>query len=221
MSGIQALQELVGPVRPPTLPPVLLGPAQVASCPSLHRLGVMKPKRGVVVSLRRSWARWPLGDGVPFEPSVPSGTTLASHSAVLSMTEWNQTKGLCRVVYWSCGGGNLGRVGRSDRRVGAVGPADGSGVPPSRAGCCPCPARTPARTPTCVALFGGYLRVELGGDRRHRSRVHAALAVHLPRVDAPGRRPGVPGVTSAKAKPLSAQSAWVSSVGACPETSAM
>ncbi len=40
---------------------------------------------------------------MPLAPSVPRGTTLASHSAVLSMTEWNQTKGLCRVVYWSGG----------------------------------------------------------------------------------------------------------------------
>ena len=101
--GIQARRNSSAPVSPPACPPVLLGPAQVPSWPSLHRLGVMKPKLGVVFSLLRSSARCPFGDGVPEGPSVPSGTTLASHSAVLSMTEWNQTKGLCRVVYWSAG----------------------------------------------------------------------------------------------------------------------
>ena len=59
----------------------------------------MKAKRGVVFSLRRSWARCPLASGLPFGPNVPSGTTLASHSAVLSMIEWNHTKGLCLEVY--------------------------------------------------------------------------------------------------------------------------
>ena len=63
----------------------------------------MNPKRGVVFWLWRSSARWPVGAGAPFGPRGPSGTTLASHSAVLSMMEWNQTKGLWRVVYWSSG----------------------------------------------------------------------------------------------------------------------
>ena len=63
----------------------------------------MKPNRGVVLSLWRSFARWPVGEGSPLLPNVPSGTTLALHSAVLSITEWNQTNGLCRVVYWSAG----------------------------------------------------------------------------------------------------------------------
>ena len=70
-------------------------------------------------------------------PSVPSGTTLASHSAVLSMTEWNQTNGLCRVVYWSAVRRDLGRVGGADGRVPAVGAPVGSGVPPSRDGVLP------------------------------------------------------------------------------------
>src|SRR5580704_18832509 len=103
MRGIHTRRYSSAPASPPTCPPVLFGPAQVPSCPSLHKLGVMNPKRGVVFSLRRSCARWPVGEGEPFAPRVPSGTTLALHSAVLSMIEWNQTKGLCRVVYWSVG----------------------------------------------------------------------------------------------------------------------
>ena len=125
------------PVRPPAWPPALFSPAQVPSWPSSHRLGVMKPKRGVVLSLRRSWARWPVGDGVPLGPRVPRGTTLASHSAVLSITEWNHTNGLCRVVYWSAG------VATSAVSVAPIAgcpqsvPPVGSGDPPSRDGVLP------------------------------------------------------------------------------------
>ena len=53
------------------------------------------------------------------------------------MIEWNQTKGLCRVVYWSVG------VATSavsvDPMLGCPQsvPPVGSGVPPSRAGVLP------------------------------------------------------------------------------------
>ncbi len=97
----------------------------------------MKPKRGVVFRLLRSWARCPLAEGAPLAPSEPSGTTLASHRAVLSMMEWNQTKGLWRVVYWSVG------VATSAVSVAPIAgwpqsvPPLGSGVPPSRDGVFP------------------------------------------------------------------------------------
>ena len=123
MSGIQAWRNWSAPVSPPTWPPVLFGPAQVPSWPSLQRLGVMKPKRGVVLSLRRSWARCPTARACRWRPSVPSGTTLALHSAVLSMTEWNQTNGLCRVGVLVGGRGHLGVSVAPIGRVAAVGAA--------------------------------------------------------------------------------------------------
>ena len=108
ISGIQCFSHRSAPVRPPVLPPSTLVPAQVASWPSSHRLGVMKPNFGVVASLERSLAKWPANVsgsdtllkvlGVP-TVALPSGTTLASHSAVLSMMEWKYMKGLWRVAY--------------------------------------------------------------------------------------------------------------------------
>ena len=137
MRGIQARRNSSAPTSPPTWVPTLLVPAQVPSWPSLHRLGVMKAKRGVVRSLRRSVARCPVGNGLPSVPRVPRGTTLASHSAVSSMMEWNQTKGLWRVVYWSAAVANSA-VSVAPRAGWAQSvPPVGSATPPSRAGVLP------------------------------------------------------------------------------------
>jgi hypothetical protein len=68
----------------------------------------MNPKRGVVERCARSAARRPenvsASDpastvlGVPAF-TVPSGTTLALHSALRSMIEWKYMNPLCRVAY--------------------------------------------------------------------------------------------------------------------------
>ena len=62
-----------------------------ASCPSLHRFGVMKLRLGVVATDARSVASpvvpfGAVGGNAPV--ADPSGTTLALHSAVSSMIEW-------------------------------------------------------------------------------------------------------------------------------------
>ncbi len=59
----------------------------------------MKANRGVVLAWEKSRTRWLVGLGAPVAVSVPRGTTLALHSVVLSMIEWNQTIGSCRVAY--------------------------------------------------------------------------------------------------------------------------
>ena len=95
--GIQCFSQRSAAVSPPVLPPSTLVPAHVPSWPSSQRFGVMNPNLGVVASLERSLAKWPVnvsGSSTPLNvlgvPTavVPSGTTLASHSAVLSMMEW-------------------------------------------------------------------------------------------------------------------------------------
>src|SRR5664280_533823 len=62
-----------------------------ASWPSLHRLGVMKLKLGVVETDFRSVARPVTPNGAPAgnDPLVePRGTTPVSHRVALSMIEW-------------------------------------------------------------------------------------------------------------------------------------
>src|SRR5580704_48197 len=157
MEGIQAWRNWSAAVRPPTWPPVLLGPAQVASCPSLQRLGVMKPKRGVVLSLFRSWARCPDGDGVPLADRVPSGTTLAPHSPVLSMTEWNQMNGLCRAAYWSVAVAAFVPLEEPIAGWAQSVSAIGSFVPPSRNGVLPMSCSYARQAATWVLWLGGYL----------------------------------------------------------------
>ena len=78
------------------VPPAAEGDAQVSSCPSLHRLGLMVAKAGVVASLARSSTRLPRAPARLVQR--PSPTTLARHSAAWSMTERNQTKPLCRAA---------------------------------------------------------------------------------------------------------------------------
>ena len=90
--------------------PIVFGPAHALSCPSSHRLGVIQPNFGVVQVPRSltgagnvSGSRVPSNRlGVP-TATRPSGTTLASHSAVSSMIEWKYMKPLCLVAYWSAG----------------------------------------------------------------------------------------------------------------------
>ena len=213
MSGIQACRNSSAPVRPPTWPPVLFGPAHVSSWPSLHRLGVMNPKRGVVFSLRRSWARWPVGDGVPLGAERPErdDVGVALGGVVDDGVEPDEGVVPGRVLVGRRR--HLRRVGGADRRVRAIGAAARVGrAAVTRRACCPCPARrraTRRRVSSCWA----------GTWRRAGRRWSAPAAGRR----SPRRRPGpdstawsgsgVPGVTSAKAKPLSAQSAWVSSVG--------
>src|SRR5450755_2905936 len=77
-----------------------------ASWPSLHRLGVMKLKLGVVDTDPRSVARPVTPDGVPAGSAPvadPSGTTWLSQAEVSSMIEWKYTKGSWRVAYPSPG----------------------------------------------------------------------------------------------------------------------
>ena len=181
MSGIHVARNWSAAVSPPACPPVLFVPAQVPSCPSLQRFGVMKANRGVVFSRRRSTARCPLADGRPFVPSVPSGTTFASHSAVSSMMEWNQTKGLCLDVYWSTA------VATSAVSVapmaGCAQSVPRSGPPRRRLArpCPPCPGHSPSTTPHGSWDWAG-IGIELVGDGL-TARVDTAFAVDLPRVE--------------------------------------
>src|SRR5262249_3027146 len=57
ISGIQCLSQRSAPTSPPTWPPSVFVPAQVASCPSLQRFGVMNENAGVVTSFAKSCAR--------------------------------------------------------------------------------------------------------------------------------------------------------------------
>jgi hypothetical protein len=98
MVGIQASSQALAATRPPFVPPAALGEVQTASWPSLQTLGVMKLNDGVVEMDEKFFTKGLLGEGFPFVPMVPSGRTLALHSAELSITEWNQTKGSCRVT---------------------------------------------------------------------------------------------------------------------------
>ena len=143
----------------------------------------MKPKRGVVLRLLQVTGQVSAGRrGCRWRPSGPSGTTLASHSAVLSMMEWNQTKGSWRRRVLVGRRRHFGRVGGADSRVAAVGA-------PARVRCA---AVTRRRVPHVLLVgapgrdVGGLVRrilgVELVGDRLHRGRVDAALTVHLARV---------------------------------------
>ena len=75
--------------------PVVAVVAQVGGDEAEARRGALAVQVVGQVARWRTGCRW--------RPACPSGTTLALHSAVLSITEWNQTKGLCRVVYWSAG----------------------------------------------------------------------------------------------------------------------
>src|SRR5271166_4765830 len=136
MRGIQCLKKKSAPARPPVEPHSLFGPVQDASCPSLHKLGVMKANLGVVAALERSRARWPDGAGRPVVNRFPRGTSLELHSAAASVTEWNQTNGLWRVAYWSVGVATWAAgppVAGCPQSV----PPVGSDLPPSRAGSLP------------------------------------------------------------------------------------
>src|SRR5665213_2785855 len=79
MRGTQVCRKVSMLVRPESLPCWL---TQGASWPSLHRLGVMKLKLGVVVTDFRSLARpvTPCGAPAGNDPLVePRGTTWVSH----------------------------------------------------------------------------------------------------------------------------------------------
>jgi hypothetical protein len=67
-----------------------------------------------------------VGDGLPFDPKVPSGTTLASHSAASSMMDWNQTKG-CAGLCTSRGQWQTPPCPGTDGWMPAVGPSAGVG----------------------------------------------------------------------------------------------
>ena len=182
MRGIQARRKPSAAVRPPAWPPALFGPAQVPSWPSLHRLGVMNPKRGVVLlaaEVLRQVAggrRGAVGTQGPEWDHV--GVALGR--VVDHRVEPHERVVPSRVLVGRRR--HLGRVGGADRRVSAVRSAAGIG----------CSAVTGGRV-AHVLLVGApgrdvgrrvrrVLRVELGGDGRHARRVDATLAVDLPGV---------------------------------------
>src|ERR1700678_3431998 len=71
------------------------------SCPSLHRLGVMKEKSGVLAADFRSLTRpvSPCSASAGISPSgPPSATTCLSQYSWLSITEWKYTNGSWRVA---------------------------------------------------------------------------------------------------------------------------
>ncbi len=152
------------------------------SCPSLHKLGVMNPKRGVVFSLRRSCARWPVGEGVAVCAEGPERDDVGVAFGRVVDDRMEPDEGVVprRVLVGRCG--DLGRVGGTDARVSAVratGRVRRTAVPCWR-----------VAHVLLVGAPGGHmcrlvqrvLRVELRRDRLHRRGIHAALAVHLPRV---------------------------------------
>ena len=144
------LEELVGPGEATHVAAGAVGPGAGAVVPVVAEVGrdEAEARRGALAAAGRG-PGGPRATACRWRPGCPSGTTLASHSAVLSMTEWNQTKGLCRVVYWSAARRHLGGVGGADGRVARsrCRRSDRRSRRRARA-CCPCPARrraTPRR----------------------------------------------------------------------------
>src|SRR5262249_41387998 len=96
------LQPQVGSDEASGVPALGVVPAQVASCPSLQRFGVMNENSGVVACFEKSSARCPANvSGAPFAPTVtvPSGTTCSAQRATPSITECMYRKPTCRVAY--------------------------------------------------------------------------------------------------------------------------
>ena len=216
ISGIHALRNSSAPMRPPCWL-MLLAPAHGLSWPSLQRFGVMKPKRGVVFRLLQVLGQVPSGGGGAVRSERAEGDDIGVTVCRVVDDGVKPDEGVVPAGVLVSRGRHLGRVGGADRRVPAVGAT-------ARVGRAAIARR---RVPHVLFVraprrdVGGLVRrilgVELVGDCRHRGRVDAALTVHLARIRA-WSGSGVPGSTLAKAKPLSAQSAWVSSVGDCPET---
>ena len=124
----------------------------------------MNPNLGVVASLERSLAKWPVnvsGSCVPLNvlgvptATVPSGTTLALHSAVLSMMEWKYMNGLCRVAYWSAASATTAWSVPPTVGCAQSVPPSGSAVPPSRVGSLPMSSAYSRHDATWVVALGG------------------------------------------------------------------
>ena len=95
---------------------------QGASCPSLHRLGVMKLRLGVVDTDFRSVARpvVPAGTSAGSSPDVvPSGTTSASHSGRVVDDRVEVDERVVAGGVAVAGHRLLGVVGRPDRGMAA------------------------------------------------------------------------------------------------------
>jgi hypothetical protein len=125
----------------------------------------MNPNLGVVASLERSFAKWPVKVsescvplnvlGVP-TVTVPSGTTLALHSAVLSMMEWKYMNGLCRVAYPSLASATAApSVPPTVGCAQSVPTPSGSAVPPSRVGSLPMSSAYSRHDATWLVALGG------------------------------------------------------------------